>query len=220
MRRMRRRAAGGCRWASARLGLVIAISAGACASGTAAPAPTQESVTRATVPPRVYTEADLPSLVLQESDVPAGTEYWVHPFAFEDIARTATLSKGFRKGGFVAAYGSGFASPEDTEDIGVVSGPNAVSVVILFETEEGASSAVRLIRDDLRGMLRYSTAPIEELSPASLGEEALGLQQVEAFNGPVLAYFWRVGNVMMMCSSGAIDRAEFDALAEAMDPQE
>jgi hypothetical protein len=119
------------------------------------------------------------------------------------------LLDAFRSGGFVGAYRSGFGAPQG--------GPNAVSIVILFESEEGASEAVTLIRDDFRSVFENG-GPVDELSPGELGDEAVGLQQLETFNGPVFGYFWRVGNAMMMFSSGAIELDQFDALAHAMGP--
>jgi len=109
----------------------------------------------------------------------------------------------------VAAWGAGFS----TESYG----PNAVGVVMLFDDEAGASFGIRLMRDDLASTMGSTDAAPTPFGGGSLCDESIGMQQQGGFSGRMYALFWRVENVMLVISWGAIDESHFRSLAEAMD---
>jgi len=111
--------------------------------------------------------------------------------------------------GFVAGWGAGFSME--------TYGPNAVSVVMLFDDGAGAAFAMRLMRDDLASLLGSTDAPPEPFDGGEMGDESIGLQQQGGFSGPLYALFWRVDNVMLMISSGAISESQFLMLATEME---
>lgn len=155
---------------------------------------------------RSITAETLPDLVIQDADAPPGFVYRTEEFDVSSLRpelRSALLDQGF-----IAAWGAGFS----TETYG----PNAASVVMLFDEESGAAFAMRLMRDDLASLLGYTEAPPTAFDGGGIGDESIGLQQQGGFSGPLYALFWRVDNVMLMVSSGAIDESHFRVLAEAM----
>lgn len=155
---------------------------------------------------RPLTPEALPELVIQEADAPPGFVYRSEAFDVSSLRpelRSALLDQGF-----IAAWGAGFS----TETYG----PNAASVVMLFDEESGAAFAMRLMPDDLASLLGYTDALPEPFDTHGLGDESIGLQQQGGFSGPLYVLFWRVDNVMLMISSGAIDESHLRVLAEAM----
>jgi hypothetical protein len=178
------------------LGLLGVVLAGACSSD---------------VPDHVFSHPDLENIVLQPDDAPAGTE-WASivsgPSDLAHFARDADELELLQKDEFREGYLSLFVPGgygEPNSDLPPLP-PEAVfvqGIAGLFESGDGAHSALGRFVDDLRTTEIPSAADVES---AGLGDESFGLVGTTPDGSHVLIFAWRRGNLVLSVS-GAGDVA-------------
>jgi len=170
-----------------------------------------------------FAEDDLPRIALRADEAPEGTRKVaelggaqdLESFATSPVEREALVADGFVQGYVVYfAPDTYFAvsRPSEQELEAAVS----VQVIAgLFGAGEGARSSLDRYVEDLstRQVPGAATEPIE-----ALGEEAVRLEGKAPDGSPVIAYLWRVRNlVLVVAGSGPIDHAVVLGLARTMD---
>jgi hypothetical protein len=171
----------------------------------------------------LFEEDDLPRIVLQADEAPEGTRKVagrggaqdLETFATSAAERAALVADGFVRG-HVAYFApeTYFATtrPSDEELAAAIS----VQVIAgLFEAVDGAASALDRYVDDL-STRQVPGAATERWG--GLGQEAFRLEGRASDGSSVIAYLWRVENlVLVVAGSGRIeDRLVLD-LARTVD---
>lgn len=145
---------------------------------------------------RTYTLEDLPRLVLQKDEAPAGTTLdssssgteTLEEFAEDD----AVKEKGLREAGFVRAQFQLFI----TEDI-VGRGNKGIlanSIALLFASADGAGVGITLIKD----AIERDGEDLRALGLPALGDEAFALAgTLQPGLPPGYAFLWRRENVVL-----------------------
>jgi hypothetical protein len=170
-----------------------------------------------------FAEDDLPRIVLQADEAPEGTRKVAElggPQDLEEFATSPAERQSLVADGFVKGYVVYFAPdtyfavtrPSDEELAAAVS----VQVIAgLFHADEGARSSLDRYVEDLstRQVPGAATDPWE-----ALGEEAFRLEGEAPDGSPVIAYLWRVRNlVLVVAGSGPIRDAVVLGLARTVD---
>jgi hypothetical protein len=170
-----------------------------------------------------FGQDDLARIVLRADEAPEGTRKVaelggpqdLEAFATSPAEREALVADGFVKG-YVAYFAPdtyfAVSRPNDEELAAAVS----VQVIAgLFEGDEGARSSLRRYVEDLstRQVPGAATEPWE-----GLGEEAFRLEGRAPDGSPVIAYLWRVRNlVLVVAGSGPIRDAVVRELVRTVD---
>jgi hypothetical protein len=167
----------------------------------------------------MFTPADLPRIVLQEDEAPAGTRRSSLSGAsdLDGFARDERERDALQKDRFVAGYVAYF--PPESYFLRQAGSPDDVSfqaIAGLFEAEDGASASLRRYVQDLRARQMRDASDVPSVG---LGEESFGLFGSAAVDGsPLLIYAWRVRNlVLVLAASGPVERSDALALARTMD---
>ncbi len=184
----------------------LALGAPACAEGGGA-----------------FAAEDLPGIVLQADEAPEGTRIVAGrggPQDLEGFASRAEEREALVADGFVRGYVVYFAPetyfaatrPSDEELAAAIS----VQVIAgLFEGADGAGSSLERYLDDLstRQVPGAATEPFD-----GLGEEGYELIGPAPDGTPVVAYLWRVENlVLVVAGSGPVPSSVVLRLARTVD---
>lgn len=169
--------------------------------------------------PRPFTEEDLPAVLLNRRDAPAGTEFaprysvgqTIDQFASDDEELT-----GLRRDRFVAARTALFLPKGQLGDAALPARPGATfvqGIAALFETREGASSTLLRYVANLRA---FQLTDEVRIAADGLGESSEGLRGL-ADGEKITVYAWRTANlVLVVTGSGAMAVADVRALADVM----
>jgi hypothetical protein len=176
---------------------------------------------------KVFTAADLSSLVLQQGEAPGDAKYSSEgsgPQSLDDFAEDAAEKAKLTEFGFTGAHTAAFVSPGLFEAQSVADiPPNArlvVSVVVAFRDGENAEKAL----DYLKSTAFNEAKGARQLAASGLGEKAFGLSFDSLDPSTPLggfAFGWQSSNVVLTVIgaglSGSTKEAEVRALAEKMD---
>jgi len=156
---------------------------------------------------KAFTAADLPRLLLQPSEAPAGTRYLAAesgPATLEQFPGVDRSRKAFAALGFEGGYVRVFASADQAVTI--------ANGAMVFKDADAASRAVEVQRSVVVPSVTIGAKP---LSVDQLGDEAFAFSFTLGPAGkPGAIYFFRLGNAMFLVpGGGAVKPSELQAIA-------
>ena len=170
-----------------------------------------------------FTPRDLPGIVLRPDDAPVGTRMVperggaqdLEAFATSPSERRALVADGFVRGYVVYFAPETYFAPTRPSDAELDAAVSVQVIAGLFEGTDGARSSLDRYVEDLstRQVPGAETEPSEHL-----GQEAFRLEGTAPDGTKVIAYLWRVDNlVLVVAGSGPIQDAKVIGLARTVD---
>lgn len=170
-----------------------------------------------------FTASDLPRIVLRADDAPDGTRLVeerggsqdLEAFATTPAERRALVADGFVRGYVVYFAPDTYFATTPPSDAELEAAVSAQVIAGLFEGIDGARSSLDRYVEDLstRQVPGAATEPSDQL-----GQEAVRLEGEAPDGTAVIAYLWRVDNlVLVVAGSGPIRDAVVLGLARTVD---
>ena len=170
-----------------------------------------------------FTARDLPRIVLRSDEAPEGTlivserggSQDLEAFATSPSERRALVADGFVRGYVVYFAPETYFAPTRPSDAELEAAVSVQLIAGLFEGIDGARSSLDRYVQDLstRQVPGAATEPSDHL-----GQEAFRLEGEAPDGTMVIAYLWRVDNlVLVVAGSGPIRDAEVLGLARTVD---